>query len=115
MVDGRPPGIVYAGGSRGLYASATQGRTWRTLLPVGRAGGVQAIALDPSRANVLYVGTATHGLMKSADGGRTWSTSLDGRGVSAIAIARTRPRTIYVGAGGIFASTDGGSTWNRLF
>ena len=35
--------------------------------------GVPAIALDPLRANVLYVGSYREGLMTSADGGRTWS------------------------------------------
>ena len=84
-----------------------------------------AIAIDPSRANVLYVGT-TQGLVKSVDGGQTWSAPcLDGRSVSAVAIARTRPETIYAGAqwktatqtwtGGMFARTDGGATWHRLF
>jgi photosystem II stability/assembly factor-like uncharacterized protein len=112
VVDRRAPGIVYAGGSRGLFASANQGRTWKKLL----SGEVGAIALDPSRANVLYVGTWKHGVLKSEDGGQTWSApSLNGRGVSSIAIAPGRPQTIYAGSGGIFASTDGGVTWRRLF
>ena len=129
VVDRRAPGTVYAGGSRGLYASASQGRTWSRVLPLRRSfSGVNAIALDPSRADVLYVGTSTQGVMKSVDGGQTWSAPrLDGRGrgISAIAIARTRPQTIYAGAywptspqgqtAGMFASTDGGATWHRLF
>jgi len=127
VVDRRAPGTIYAGGSRGLFASASQGRTWKKVLPLRRANsGVNAIALDPSRASVLYVGTSTHGVMKSVDGGQTWLTlRLAGRGISAIAIARTRSQTIYAGAywrtrpqgqtGGVFASTDGGATWHRLF
>ena len=121
VVDRRAPGTVYAGGSRGLYASANQGRTWKKLLP----RGIGAIALDPSRANVLYVGTGAHGVFKSEDGGQTWSAPrLDGRTVTAIAIAPTRPQTIYAGvqwqtgpqewSGGMFASRDGGATWHRL-
>ena len=88
--------------------------------------GVGAIALDPSRVNVLYVGTWAHGVFKSDDGGQTWSAPrLNGRSVSSIAIARTRPQTIYAGVqwetgiherhGGMFTSTDGGATWHRLF
>ena len=80
--------------------------------------------LDPSRANVVYVGT-TQGLVKSVGGGQTWSVPrLGGRSVSAVAIARTRPQTIYAGVqwktaaqtwtGGMFASTDRGATWHRL-
>ena len=122
VVDRRAPGIVYAGGSRGLFASANQGRTWKKLL----SRGVGGIALDPSRANVLYVGTWAHGVFKSDDGGQTWSAPrLAGRSVTSIAIAPTRPQTIYAGVqsksgpqkwtGGMFASTDGGATWQRLF
>jgi photosystem II stability/assembly factor-like uncharacterized protein len=112
VIDHRSPGVIYAGGSRGLFASANQGRTWKKLM----SRGVEAIALDPSHANVLYVGTS-HGVVKSEDGGQTWSASrLAGRVVSSIAIAPTRPQTIYAGVqGGIFASTDDGTTWHRLF
>ena len=74
VVDRRAPGTIYAGGSRGLFASASQGRTWKKVLSLRRANsGVNGIALDPSRANVLYVGTSTHGVMKSVNGGQTWS------------------------------------------
>ena len=113
VVDRR--GILYAGAWKGLFASANQGRTWRTLLPLRKGSwGVNAIAIDASRPNVLYVGTQ-YGVVTSEDGGQTWSaSSLDGRsvsGVSAIAVAPTRPHTVYAGGGGMFASTDGGSTW----
>jgi photosystem II stability/assembly factor-like uncharacterized protein len=116
VVDRRQPATVYAGGARGLSASANGGRTWSRLLSLQRPrpfDGV-TIALDPSRANVLYVGT-THGIMKSEDGGQTWSAPrLAGRSVGDIAIAPTQPQTIYAGGDGIWKSRDGGTTWHRL-
>ncbi|HSD10658.1 MAG TPA: YCF48-related protein [Candidatus Binatia bacterium] len=126
VVDRQRAGMIYAGGSRGLFISANQGGTWTKSLALRKAfSGVNAIALDPVRASVLYVGTSTRGVMKSVDAGQTWSTPrLDGRrrGVSALAIARTRPQTIYAGvyevgpgSARMFASTDGGATWRRLF
>jgi photosystem II stability/assembly factor-like uncharacterized protein len=128
VVDRRAPGSVYAGGPRGLFASANGGRTWSRVLTLRKAvSRVTAIALDPVRANVLYVGTWGSGVMKSDDGGQTWlAPRLDGRGrrVSAIAIAPTRPQTIYASVqytgsqgstAGMFASSDGGATWHRLF
>lgn len=124
VVDRQRAGMIYAGGSRGLFLSADQGGTWTKSLALRKAfSGVNAIALDAVRANVLYVGTSTRGVMKSVDGGQTWSTPrIDGRGrgISALAIARTRPQTIYAGVydpgrAGIFASTDGGATWRRVF
>jgi photosystem II stability/assembly factor-like uncharacterized protein len=112
VADRHRAGMIYAGGSRGLFASGNEGRTWRRLLP----SQVRAIALDPSHANVLYV-AADSAILKSEDGGQTWSAPrLDGRGVTSIAIADTRPQTIYAGVGGgMFGSTDGGVTWHRLF
>ncbi|MGH3135907.1 MAG: WD40/YVTN/BNR-like repeat-containing protein [Gaiellaceae bacterium] len=111
VVDRHRAGTIYAGGSRGLFASANQGRTWRKLL----SGTVNAIALDPVRANVLYVGGWASGVVKSDDGGRTWSKLGLGIGsVSTIAIAPTRPQTIFAGGEGIWKSTDGGATWRRL-
>jgi photosystem II stability/assembly factor-like uncharacterized protein len=126
VIDRRPPGTVYAGGSRGLFASTNGGGTWSSVLQLSSASNaVHAIALDPSRANVLYVGT-TRGIVRSGDGGQTWSAPrLAGRLVSSIAIARTRPQTIYAGVqwrpepekwtAGVFASADGGATWRRVF
>ena len=115
VVERHRAGVVYAGGSRGLFASANQGRTWNRLLSASALGRVDAIALDPSRANVLYVGTWGHGVFKSNDGGQTWSAlRLDTRNVSVIEIAPTRPQTIYVGGEGIWKSTDGGATWHRV-
>jgi photosystem II stability/assembly factor-like uncharacterized protein len=113
VVDREAPGTVYAGGSKGLFASANEGRTWRTLLSLRRAVG--AIALDPVQANVLYAGTSVRGVFKSVDGGQTWSElRLDMRYVAAIAIVPSRPETIYAGGAGIWKSTDGGDTWHRL-
>ena len=115
VVHRRAPGTVYAGGSRGLFASTNQGRTWRKLRSTSAPERVDAIALDPLRANVLYAGGWETGLVKSEDGGLTWSRlSLDMRYVQTIAIDPTRPQTIYAGGAGIGKSTDGGDSWHRL-
>src|SRR5436190_11321016 len=45
------------------------GQTNVTTMPV--SGRVTAIAVDPTNANLVYVGTAQGGLYKSADGGTT--------------------------------------------
>lgn len=115
VVDRRVPGTIYAGGSRGLFASANGGRTWRKLLSASAAERIDAIALDPARASVLYAGGWASGVMKSEDGGQTWSRlRLDMRNVTTIAIAPARPQTIYAGGDGIWKSGDGGATWRRL-
>lgn len=117
VVDGRSPGVIYAGGSAGLFASRSKGRTWSKLFsPESSVGRVDAIALDPVRASVLYVGGWASGVVRSRDGGQTWSKlRLDTRDVWIIEIAPTRPQTVYVGGGdGLWKTTDGGATWQRL-
>jgi photosystem II stability/assembly factor-like uncharacterized protein len=118
VVDGRSPGVVYAGGSTGLFASRNKGRTWSKLLsPDSSSGHVVAIALDPARANVVYVGgSGTNGsLLKTDDGGQTWSKLRLGD-VGVIEIAPTRPQTVYAGGfgDGLWKSTDGCATWHQL-
>jgi photosystem II stability/assembly factor-like uncharacterized protein len=117
VVDGRSPGVVYAGGSTGLFASRNKGRTWSKLLPESSAGHIAAIALDPARAKVLYVGGwgASGGLVKTDDGGQTWSKlGLPAGDVGTIEIASARPQTVYAEDDGLWKSTDGGATWQRL-
>jgi photosystem II stability/assembly factor-like uncharacterized protein len=117
VVDGRSPDVVYAGGSRGLFASRNKGRTWSKLLSESSAGHIGAIALDPARAKVLYVGGwgSSGGLVKTDDRGQTWSKlDLPAGNVGVIEIAPTRPRTVYAEDDGLWKSRDGGATWQRL-
>ena len=57
-------------------------------------------------------------LFRTDDNGRHWkavSGSFDGTPISAIEIARARPKLLFVGTtgGGIFRSRDGGVTWSQ--
>ncbi|MDG7011239.1 MAG: hypothetical protein JRN57_03870 [Nitrososphaerota archaeon] len=93
------------------------------------SGRVNAIAVNGSNSDDVYVGTATGGLWKSTDAGTTWQR-LD-LGVASPAIGTIvitqDGGTIYVGTGdpeypngfgavgsGVLESTDGGATWSVL-
>lgn len=90
------------------------------------SGRVNAVQYNPSNPSIVYAGTAGGGLFKSYDGGQNWTPLTDAwpyLSISAIAIDRTAPSTIYIGTGdfqglmpysfGIMKSIDGGSTWTN--
>jgi photosystem II stability/assembly factor-like uncharacterized protein len=124
--DGR---LLFAlGVANDIFRSNDGGHTW---LPVkgglpGDEHSTHALSLviDPTNANVLYVGTGGfvgggHGVYKSTDGGATWSPAnrgmIDYR-ITALAVNPAQPQTLYAGGDGgeLFKSTDGGQTWHDL-
>ena len=113
-----------------------QGHSWTPLtddLPVSAFGD---IALAPSNPAVVYAGTGEqqnrqstswgNGVYRSDDGGDSWThLGLDEtRHVGRIRVHPTDPNTVYVAAlgnlwagsqeRGVYRSTDGGSTWDRV-
>lgn len=88
-------------------------------------GRINAVAIDPINANIVYAGSAGGGLWKSTNDGLTWSVVTDNIGVlgiSKIVIHPTEPETIYIATGdgdgsdnysiGVLKSMNGGLTWN---
>ncbi len=90
-------------------------------------GRVNALAVDPTNPNTLYLGGGWGGVWKSTNGGIDWTALTDGwewLTVSSIAVHPTNGNIIYVGTGdysggigyqfGIMKSLDGGATWTNL-
>lgn len=93
------------------------------------AGRVNAIAIDPRSANVVYIGTAEGGVWKTVDGGLNWTPLTDNQASlanGAIALDPTNPDIVYVGTGeenfavdsyygaGFLKSQDGGQSWTNI-
>ncbi len=95
----------------GLYRSDDAGRSFARFSTL-RFG---ALAVDPSDANVVYVGTysGTAGLFKSTDGGQTLQGLGQPGSFSALLVDRRNPRLVYAGArfGQVIRSLDGGQTF----
>ena len=65
-------------------------------------GRVTSIAVDPTNASKVYLGTAQGGVWRSLDGGTTWSSIFDNAdtmAVGALALAPSDPTKLYVGTG----------------
>jgi photosystem II stability/assembly factor-like uncharacterized protein len=126
----------------GIYRSADGGKTWEHLgLREGQQ--IPALAVDPTNPNRLFAAVLGHpygpnterGIYRSEDGGRNWEQVLrknDRTGGSDVVIDPKDPRTVYASmweetlgpwedgnsypgtGGGLFKSTDGGTTWKQL-
>ena len=129
---------------RGLYRTLDGGATWDRVLYVSDSTGVTDVVMNPVHPDTMYCATwervrrltyrrtsgAESGIWRSVDRGETWTrlssglpTPTDSVGRIALAVAPSRPSTVYASittgyslgyAGlGFYRSTDGGGTWSR--
>jgi photosystem II stability/assembly factor-like uncharacterized protein len=126
----------------GIYKSTDTGKTWIHLgLRDGQQ--IPALAVDPRDPNRLFAAVLGHpygpnperGIFRSTDGGNSWQKVLykdENTGGSDIEIDPSNPDVLYASlwemregpwednnqfqgtGGGLFKSTDGGSTWHPL-
>ncbi|MFL5487945.1 MAG: WD40/YVTN/BNR-like repeat-containing protein [Gemmatimonadaceae bacterium] len=129
------------GYGNGVYKSIDAGRTW-THLGLDETHHIGKIAIDPKNPNnvfvaaigKLYAANAERGIFRSRDAGRSWQKVLGDENVGAVEVVidPANSQVIYAGlwntrrppwftyaptngpGGGIFKSTDGGSTWTKL-
>jgi photosystem II stability/assembly factor-like uncharacterized protein len=122
----------------GMWKTTDGGLNWKPLwdkFPEA-SPSVGAIAVAPSDPNVIYVGTGEacirgnivmgNGVYKSVDAGKTWKfTGLrDTYAIGRMIVHPKDANTVYVAAlghpfgpnttRGIFRSSDGGKTWQRI-
>ena len=147
------PKVLYAGTGEsdirsdlssgdGVYKSIDGGATWKNI-GLRDSRQISRIAIDPTNADVVYVGVLGHaygpnderGVYKSTDGGQTWSRVLNKGpeiGVSDLAIAAGSPNILFAGTwnahrppwstyaplsgpgGGLYRSIDSGANWTQL-
>ncbi|MCR9200175.1 MAG: hypothetical protein NXI04_16190 [Planctomycetaceae bacterium] len=135
-IPGRPMEYLFGAAGGGVWKSDDAGSTWRNISDGSFGGSIGAIAVAESDPNVIYVGggeksvrgNVSHGngVWKSIDGGTTWQhMGLEStRRIPRIRIHPKDPDTVYVAAlghlfgpseqRGVFKSTDGGQTWERV-
>jgi photosystem II stability/assembly factor-like uncharacterized protein len=126
----------------GIYKSTDAGKTW-THLGLRDGFQIPALAVDPRDPNRVFAAVLGHpygpneerGLFRSTDGGQTWQKAIykdENTGASDVEIDPSNPDTVYASmwevregpwedgnevngtGGGLFKSTDGGTTWRPL-
>jgi photosystem II stability/assembly factor-like uncharacterized protein len=131
------PNVFYIGfDNGGVWRSTDYGSTWVPLFDNQPTGSIGAIAVAPSDSKIIYVGSGAgiirpdlsvgDGVYKSTDGGKTW-THLglrDSQMIANIEVDPRNPNRLFVAAlghpygpnqeRGIFRSTDGGSTFEKV-
>ena len=131
------PDIMFVGtASGGLWKSSSGGIKWEPIFDKEVTASIGAVAIQQSNPSVIWVGTGEgnprnslnggYGIYRSLDGGKNWSLmGLEKtRHIHRIIIDPTNPNTVYAAAigspwgehpeRGIYKTTDGGLTWNRI-
>ncbi len=129
------------GYGNGVYKSIDAGQTWRHL-GLEETHHIGKIAIDPKNPNnvfvaaigKLYAANKERGIFRSKDAGQSWQKVLGDENVGAVEVVidPSNSSVVYAGlwstrrppwftyaptngpGGGIFKSTDGGSTWTQL-
>jgi len=133
----QPDTFYFGSVGGGVWKTENSGRTWYPIADQGiPIGSIGAIAVAPSNANIIYVGTgepdirSQHsygiGMFKSTDAGKTWThIGLEAtRQIGRIAVDPNDANRLYVAAlghvydansdRGLYRSTDGGATWKKI-
>jgi photosystem II stability/assembly factor-like uncharacterized protein len=126
----------------GMYKSIDAGKTW-THIGLDDTRQIGRVLIDPKNPDIVFVAALGHvygpnperGVFRSRDGGATWQKMLfknDNVGAADLAFDPQNSQIIYASlwntrrppwsiyppsygpGGGLFKSTDGGSTWQPL-
>jgi len=133
---GRNYTIYVASASGGLWKTDNEGTTWTPIFVNQATAAFGDIALAPSDPQTIWAGTGEQnifrssqagcGVYKSADGGKTWANMglADTNTIARIVVHPKNPDIVYVAASGhewtsnaergVFKTTDGGKTWQRV-
>jgi len=144
-VDPKNPNTIYAGSASGglwrLTISTSSSYTWEYVETGYPVLGVNAIVVDHTNSDIIYIGTGEMysyegsfggfyvrstrgsvgiGLLKSTDRGKTWKKSIDWsynqrRGVLSMKMHPTDPGILFAGTSeGVYRTKNGGETWELV-
>ncbi len=125
----------------GVYKTVNGGTSWESV-GLKDSEHISDIIIHPKNGNTVYVGAQGHlwnanterGVFKTTDGGKTWNKILyvdENTGCADLEMDPRNPEVLYAamwshrrypdyfdsgftGTSGLYKSTDGGATWNKI-
>ena len=136
VVESDPSTWWVATASGGLLKTTNHGNSFTHHFDREATISIGDVAVSPSNPSTVWVGCGENnprnsvswgnGVYKSEDSGKTWKHMglKDSRQIGKIIVHPTDPKIVYVGAlgpfwaaggeRGLYKTTDGGITWNRI-
>jgi photosystem II stability/assembly factor-like uncharacterized protein len=122
--------------SGGVWKTTNNGTTFEPVFDNQNVVSIGSLAVAPSNANIVWVGTGDascarsaywgDGIYKSTDAGKTWQHMglKESHHIARIIVHPTNPEIVFVAAmghlfstneeRGVFKTTDGGKTWKKV-
>ena len=136
MLESDPTTFYVAMATAGVYKTTNAGTTFTSVFDNEGSGSVGAIAIAATDANLVWVGTGEgnnrqssswgDGIYKSTDGGRSWKNMglKNSKQIAKVIVDPIDFNVVYVaalgdlwgrgGERGVYKTSDGGVTWNRV-
>jgi photosystem II stability/assembly factor-like uncharacterized protein len=128
--------VIVGSASGGVWKSADGGTTFKPVFDRQRVQSIGAVAIDPTNAKTVWAGTGESwvrnsvsvgdGIYKSTDGGENWTNVglkdteriakilVDPRNGNSVLACATGHLWDDSTAGGVYKTSDGGRTWNKV-
>ncbi len=128
--------VLIGSASGGVWKSVNAGTTWQPIFDTYGAASIGDVAFYQANPDIIWVGTGEKnprnsiawgdGIYKSSDGGKTFTHMglKNTHSISKIITHPSNPDIVYAAAAGhlwgytgdrgLFKTTDGGKTWNKL-
>jgi photosystem II stability/assembly factor-like uncharacterized protein len=123
-------------GSGGVWKTLNAGVTWTPVFDSQASYSIGCVTIDPNNSHTIWVGTGENiggrhvgygdGIYRSLDDGKSWTNMglKESEHISSIVVHPENPDVVFVaaqgplwkegGERGLYKTTDGGKSWNKV-